>query len=142
MANALFDNGRAGFLAGEIDWNDATIKASLVRSYTFSAGHQFVSDVTGAGGELVATQTLASKTTTAGVADAADVTFPTVASGAAITSILIYQASLPAGGADLAATAQRLIGFIDSGTNLPITPNGGNIDVIWDSSAATKIFKL
>src|ERR1041384_5819836 len=55
MANALFDPGREGFLAGEIDWDTAVIKMALVRGYTFSAAHKFVSDVTGAGGTLVVT---------------------------------------------------------------------------------------
>src|SRR4051794_9918831 len=126
MANALFDPGREGFLAGEIDWDTATIKVSLMRSYTFSASHKFVSDVT-ATGTLVATQTLGTKTVTNGVADAADVTFTAVASGAAIPALLIYQSSAVGGGADVAATAQRVIAYIDAYTNLPITPNGGDI---------------
>lgn len=53
MANALFDPGREGFLAGEIDWDTATIKAALVHGYTFSASHKFVSEVTGAGLSLI-----------------------------------------------------------------------------------------
>lgn len=143
MANALFDTGRAGFLAGEIDWDTATIKAALVRGYTFSAAHTFVSDVTGAGGTLVATSAaLASKTTSAGVADAADITCSAVAAGAAITGILIFQSSAVTGGADVAASAQRVIAFLDSGTGLPVTPNGGDITIAWGSVAGTLIFKL
>lgn len=142
MANALFDPGREGFLLGEIDWDTAVIKTSLVRSYTFSAAHKFVSDVTGAGGVLVATSAaLASKTGTSGVADAADVTHTAVAAGAAITSMIIFQSSAVGGGADVAASAQRLIGFIDTATGLPVTPNGGDIVVTWDNGA-NKIFKL
>lgn len=142
MANALFDPGREGFLLGEIDWDTATIKSSLVRGYTFSAAHKFVSDVTGAGGTLVATSgAMGSKTGTNGVADAADVTHTAVASGAAITSIIIFQSSAVGGGADVAASAQRLIGFIDTATGLPVTPNGGDIAVTWDNGA-NKIFKL
>lgn len=141
MSNALFDPGREGFLAGEIDYDTATIKVSLVRGYTFSASHKFVSDVTGAGGTLVATATLASKTITGGVADAADVTFTAVAAGSAITGLLIYQASAVGGGADVAASAQRLIGWIDTATGLPVTPNGGDITVAWDNGAS-KVWKL
>lgn len=141
MTNSMFDPGREGFLDGSIDWDTGTIKASMVRSYTFSAAHKFVSDATGAGASLVSTVTLGTKTVTAGVADAADSTFTAVAAGAALTSILIYQTSAPTGGADLAATAQRLIAYIDTATNLPVTPNGGDINVVWDA-AANKIFKL
>lgn len=114
MSNKLFDPGYEGFLAGEIDWDTAVIKASLVRSYTYSASHKFVSDVTTAGGSLVATSAaLSSKTITNGIADAADVTFTSVAAGAAITGILIYQASAVTGGADVAASAQRVIAWLD-----------------------------
>lgn len=142
MADALFDPGREGFLAGEIDWDTATIKVALVRGYTFSAAHKFVSEVTGAGGTLVATSAaLASKTVTSGVADAADVSFTAVAAGAAITSIIIFQSSAVTGGADVAATSQRLIAYLDSVTGLPVTPNGGDINLTWDSGA-NRIFKL
>jgi hypothetical protein len=141
MANALFDPGREGFLAGEIDWDTATIKMSLVRSYTFSAAHKFVSDVTTAGGVLHATVTLASKTVTGGVADAADVTFTAPAANAGAHSLLIYQSSAVSGGADVAATAMRVIAWIDSYTGLPISPNGADIPVTFPSDA-NKIFKL
>jgi len=142
MANALFDPGREGFLAGEIDWDTAVIKAALVRGYTFSAAHKFVSDVTGAGGTLVATSAaLASKTVASGVADAADVTFSAVGAGAAITGILVFQSSAVTGGADVAASAQRVIAFVDTATGLPVTPNGGDITIQWDAGA-NRIFKL
>lgn len=145
MANALYDLGREGFLAGEIDWDTAVFKASLVRGYTPNlATHKFVSDVTGAGGTLVATSAaLSSKTVTLGVADAADVTYTAVAAGAAIPYILVYQASAVTGGADVAASAQRVIALYDSSTGvaLPVTPNGGDITVQWDAGA-NKMFKL
>jgi hypothetical protein len=141
VANALWTPGREGFLLGEIDWDTATIKASLCRGYTFSAAHKFVNDATTAGASLVATATLGSKTGTGGTADAADSTFTAVAAGAAITSILIYQASAVGGGGDVAATLQRLIDYIDTATGLPVTPNGGDIVVAWDNGA-NKIFTL
>lgn len=141
MANALFDPGREGFLAGEIDWNTATIKVALLRGYTFSASHKFVSDITGAGGSLVASATLTTPTVTSGVADGDDLTYSTVASGAAIPALLVYQSSAVTGGADVAATAQRVIAYIDSGTGLPVTPNGGDIGITWDNTT-NKIFKL
>lgn len=142
MASALFDPGREGFLDGTIDWDTAVIKCALVRGYTFSAAHKFVSDVTGAGGTLVATSSaLTSKTVTNGVADAADVVFSSVAAGAAIPAIIIFQSSAVTGGADVAATAQRLIAYIDTATGLPVTPNGQSITVAFDSGA-NRIFKL
>jgi hypothetical protein len=142
MANGLFDPAREGFLAGEIDWDTGVIKAALVRGYAFSAAHKFVSDLTGAGGTLVGTSAaLGTKTVTGGVADAADVTFTAVASGAAITGVAVFQSSAVGGGADVAATAQRLILWLDTLTGLPVTPNGGDINLTWDNGA-NKIFKL
>lgn len=106
MANALFDPGREGFLDGTIDYDTATIKVALVRGYTFSAAHKFVSDITGAGGALVATSgALASKTVTSGVADAADITYTAVGAGAACAALIVFQSSAVTGGADVAASA-------------------------------------
>lgn len=142
MASSLFDPGREGFLDGTIDWDTAVVKTALVRGYTFDASHKWVSDVTGAGGTLVATSAeLTSKTVTAGVADAADVVFTAVAAGAAIPAIVVFQSSAVTGGADVAATAQRLIAYIDTATGLPVTPNGQNINVAWDNGS-NRIFKL
>lgn len=142
MANALFTPGREGFLVAEIDWDTAAIKVALVRGYTFSAAHKFVSEVTGAGGTLVATSAaLSSKTATGGTADAADVTFTAVTAGAAITSIIVFQSSAVTGGADVASSAQRLICFIDTATGLPVTPNGGDITLAWDNGS-NKILTL
>jgi len=38
-------------------------------------------------------------------------------------------------------STSRLIAWIDTGTNLPVTPNGGDITVQWDAGA-NRIFKL
>ncbi len=141
MTNQLFDFGREGFLFGEIAWGTGTIKASLLRGYTVNHAHKFVSELVAAGGVLVSTFTLSGKVGPGGIADAIDGTFPTVASGAAIPAVLVYQTSAPTGGADLATSAQRLIGYIDQATNLPVTPNGGNVEWAWDNGA-NKIFKL
>lgn len=142
MANALFDPGREGFLDGTIDADTAVLKIALVRAYTFAASHKFVSDVTTASGVLhVTSAALASKTVTSGVFDAADVVFTAVAANASNHSVLLFQSSAVGGGADVAATAQRVIAWIDTGTNFPIVPNGGDVTIAWDNGA-NKIFKL
>lgn len=142
MANALFDPGREGFLAGEIDWDTANFKIALVRNYTFTASHKFVSDVTTAGGVLhVTSSALSSKTITNGVADAADVAFGAVTANASNHSVLLFQSSAVTGGADVAATLQRLVAWIDTGTNFPIVPNGGTVTIQWNSGT-DRIFKL
>lgn len=142
MANALYNPGREGFLDGTIDWDTGSIKIALVRSYTFAASHKFVSDVTGAGGVLhVTSSALTNKTATNGTADADDVSFTSVAANASNHSVLIFQSSAVTGGADVAPTAQRLIAYMDTGTNIPIVPNGGNVQITWDNGA-NKIFTL
>jgi len=132
MASVLYDKGREGFLDGSIDWDTDNIKALLVDTgtYTFNAAHDFKDDVSG----IIATSgNLASKTVTSGVADAADLTFSAV-TGSSVEAIVLYKDSGVAG-------TSRLIAYIDTGTGLPVTPNGGDITVQWDNGA-NKIFKL
>ena len=133
MANRLYDLGRESFLKGEISWSGDNIKTCLVDSASYTpdtAADQFLSDLSG----VVATSgNLASKTTTDGVADAADVTFSSV-TGNQSEFIVVYQdTGTP--------STSRLIALVDTATGLPVTPNGGDIVVQWDS-AANKIFKL
>lgn len=134
MANALFSAGREGVLDRTIDATASTLTVALVRGYAFSAAHKFVSDLTGAGGSVVASSALTSKTYTSGVLDAADVTFSAVASGTACSCLVVYNNT----GTD---AASRLLAFIDTATGLPVTPNGGDVDVAWDNGS-NKIFKL
>lgn len=142
MANAVFPKAKQGFLDGSIDLDTATIKVALVRGYTYDGAHTTVSDVTGAGGTLHATSSgLANKTVTNGVFDADDVTFTTPASNAGSHSLLVFQSSAVGGGSDVAASSQRLIAWLDTGTGLPISPAGGDVTVVWDSGAS-KIFAL
>lgn len=136
----LFDPGREGFLAGEIDWDTAVIKVMLGRGYTFSAAHKFVSDLT-AHTAVATSAALTGKTITGGIADADDFVYPAVGVGAACAYLIVYQASAVGGGADVAAGAQRLIAYIDNATGLPVTPNGGDISIAFDNGA-NKIFKL
>jgi hypothetical protein len=135
MANALYDKGREGFLDGSIDWDTDTIKAVLVDAadYTLDlATHDNLDDIA-AGARVAISAALSSKTVTAGVADAADVTFPAV-TGDPVELIVLFKDT------GVEATS-RLIAAIDTATNLPVTPNGGDIVVQWDNGA-NKIFKL
>ena len=135
MANALYDPGRESFLKGEIAWQTDNIKAVLVKTaagYTFSAAHQFLSSILV--GERIATSAnLGTKTTTSGVADAANVTF-TAVTGDACGAVVLYKDTTD-------AATSNLIAYIDTATGLPVTPNGGDITVQLDDGA-NKIFKL
>ena len=135
MANSLYDRGRQGFLAGEIDWDANDIRLILIDEADDTIDLAVDEDLADrAGAARVATSSaFGTKTTTAGVADAADVTLSSV-TGDVSESIDIYQHT------GTEATS-LLIANVDSATGLPVTPNGGNITVQWDSGA-NKIFKL
>lgn len=148
MANALYDPGREGFLAGEIDWDTAVIKAILVRltaggAAVFTASQKFVSDLTATHTIAATSAALSSKTVTSGVANAGNLSpaFSAVAANANNHVIVLMQSSAVTGGSDVATTAQRLIAWLDTGTNLPVVPNGGDINITWDTGS-NKIFKL
>lgn len=132
MANVLFDKARESFLKGEISWSGDNIKTILVDSQEYTpntATHQFLSDIT-AGGTVATSGNLASKTTVEGEADAADITF-TAVTGDISEYLILYQDTT------VAATS-RLIALIDTAGGLPVTPNGGDIQIQWSAP----IFKL
>jgi hypothetical protein len=133
MANALYGKGREKFLTGDIAWDTDNIKVSLVDTGTYTVvidTHEFYSDLSGV---VANSGNLASKTVALGVADAADVTFSSV-TGSSAEALVIWKDT------GVAATSP-LIAYIDTATNLPVTPNGGDITVAWDSGS-NKIFKL
>jgi hypothetical protein len=109
------------------------VKVALIDTAdeAYNAADEFLSDVTGAG--IVGTaQTIANTTVASGLFDGDDVTF-TAVSGDPCEALLIY---IDTGN----AATSRLVAFIDTGvTNLPVTPNGGNIAIAWNASG---IFQL
>ncbi len=129
MASALYPSFKELLLGGDIDLASDTIKAALVDTgtYTYSSAHDFYNDISG----VVGTPgTLASKTITAGVFDAADQVYSAV-SGNSVEAVVIYK--------DTGNTATSpLIAYIDG---ISVTPNGGNITVQWDSGS-NRIFAL
>ncbi len=135
MANALFDAGREGFLAGSVDWDADDIRMILGDATDDDPSvtvDDFLDDILGAA-RVATSGAFTSKTTTAGVADAADVTYTSV-TGDQSEWLVIYKHT----GTESTA---RLLAKIDTATGLPVTPNGGDIVVQFDNGA-NKIFKL
>ena len=133
MANALYNSDKQSLLDSSCpNLSSDTIKVVLVDTgtYTFSAAHDFFDDVSGTVGSA---QTLGSKTITNGVFDAADVTFTSV-TGNSAEALIIYKDTG-------SAATSPLIAYIDSATGLPVTPNSGDINVVWDNGAS-KIFAI
>lgn len=135
MANALYPSAKELLLTGGLNWMSDDIRIALVRGYNFTLTHDYLNDVTGSGGEIVATSgALTGKSVTLGVVDADDVTLGSVPSGAACSAVIVYKE-----GANNASRA--LIAFFDTGIGLPVTPNGLDVDVVWDQGS-NRIFRI
>lgn len=135
MSNAIYGTARKAFLDADIDYLVDTIKVQLVDAdYVFSAAHDFFDDVP-AGAKIGTAGALASKTSTAGVADAADQVFTAVASGDTVTGLVIYKDTGT-------ASTSALIAFFDTKadtTAISVATNGGNITVIFSASGIFQI---
>jgi len=134
MANAVyvaFRNGVLGSHATRVDLDADTIKAALIDHGTDTPNvttDDFYNDISaGLVGSL--SSALTSKTigtVAAGVFDADNVTF-TAVSGNSVESVNLLK--------DTGNTATSdLIAYFDTGTGLPVTPNGGDITVTWNAS--------
>lgn len=127
MTNALYPKAKEKFLDALIDFPTDTIKIALIDTgvYTYSASDEFYSAASAA--QIGTPVTLASKTITSGVFDAADVTFTSV-TGASVEALIIYKDTG-------SAATSPLIMYIDvAASGLPVTPNGNNIDVQFSAS--------
>lgn len=133
--NLLYDRGRQSFLEGGIAWLTDNIKAILIDTGTYTPNFttdQFRSDIPG-GAQVSTSPNFTSKTSTAGVADADDITF-TAVPATSVEAVVLFQDT------GTAATS-RLIAYLDSVTGLPATTNGGDVIIQW-SNGPNKIFKL
>jgi hypothetical protein len=130
MANALYNTFKEGLLDKLFDLNSDVIKASLIDSadYTYSAAHDEYS-----GGSrdvaLVAivaeSAALGSPTIVSGLFDTADFTWSAV-TGDQSEAVILWDDTL---------ANDRLIAFYDTGiTGMPVTPNGGDINVTVNAS--------
>jgi hypothetical protein len=142
MANRLYDKFREQMLrntasgaqgsGGTIDLVSDNIKVSL-HSATYTpntATDLYHNTATG----LVATSgNLASKAIPLGTFNAANITF-TAVSGSVVTQLVVYKDT----GTD---STSPLIALIDTATGLPLTPNGGDITIAWDTGT-NKVFVL
>lgn len=138
MASFLYDGARELAATVGLDWVGGTFHGYLLDiqaspGYTADPLHDFLDNVniaTVAAGPI----SFGSKTAVGGACDANDMTFPSVPGGSPIDAILIVK--LENDEAD-----SPLVAYLDNVVNLPITPNGGDLVVVW-SSGANKIFRL
>ncbi len=132
MANSLYPLAKQRMLTAGINFSTDTIKVGLLPdSYTYSASHEFLSDV----GALIGTaQTLANKTIANGVFDADDATFAALAAGSTVKAVVMFKDTGVAG-------TSPVIGYFDIVTGLPAATNGGDIKIQWDAGQF-RIFSL
>ena len=134
MANSVLDSSKEDYDYSSFGTDD--IRAVLVDAadFTFVANtHRNLSDIPGAARVGISAATLANKSNTNGVLDADDHTIAGV-TGDEFEEVYLYYHS----GTESTST---LLIRLDTGTNLPFTPVGGNINLIWDNGA-NRIVKL
>jgi hypothetical protein len=126
MASVVYPKFKETILQGTYNLSSVAVRAVLIDTgtYTYSAAHDFYNDLSG----VVGTESgaLGSKTFTNGTFDSADITF-TAATGNTAEAIVLF---VDTGN----AATDALIAYIDSGTGLPVTPNGGDINVTVNAS--------
>jgi hypothetical protein len=128
MASTWYTKALERMFSGTLDLSTATLKTVMIDTaqYTFNASHEFRASVA-TGAQVGTPQTLGNKTFINGTFNADDVTFPSVAAGAALGAVLGY---IDTGGS---ATDINVF-YYDESPDLPVTPDGGNINVIWDAT--------
>lgn len=130
--NYLLPAAKQALLEGRVDWRTDPIYCVLVNTgtYTFSLAHASLADVP-VWARVSTTGTLTARTTTNGVADAADVTFSNVI-GPVCSAVCLFNGT---------GESSLYMVYADQAVGLPVTPNGTPITVFWDNGTR-RIFAL
>jgi hypothetical protein len=134
MANAIYPKYKEAVLRSDPDSNllSGTVKTTLIvaGAYVYNTGHDFINDVSA--GRVANSAALTAKTVTSGTFDAANTTF-TAVSGPTANALIVW---IDTGN----EATSRLVAYIDTGvTGIPVVPNGGDINLNWNT---TGIFTL
>ena len=125
--NVLYPKYKQGLLNKEHDMDADTISAALIDSadYTYGAGHASYATDVPAPAKVASFGPLTTPTILDGVFDTGDFTWAAV-TGDQAEAIVLWN-DTPA--------SDPLCAFYDTGmTGMPVTPNGGNINVTVNSS--------
>ncbi len=124
MASALYPLGKKAIMDADIDMLVDNLKVLGIDTADeiYNAADQFHSNIVAAG-IVFTTGNLASKTTTSGVFDAADITV-TAVTGDTIEALVLYKDTGVSG-------TSPLIAWFDIST---FTPNGSDVTVVWNAS--------
>jgi hypothetical protein len=123
MANLIYPKGKENIVDQGAAFLTDTVKCVLVdsASYTYSAAHEFLSDVP-AGARIATSAALTGKTATNGQMDGSDPVFTAVDAGGPYEYLIFFIDS------GVEATSELLF-FIDTATGLPVTTNGTDVTV-------------
>jgi hypothetical protein len=140
MPNILTDTGREAFLVASQGWKAGSLPATHVPYIIGSMGNApggivFLSDITAAVWRARGTY-LVNKTTASGIADADDTIVAAVGSAGSATAVSIILVN-----ETNASNTSLVTAVIDVATGLPFLPNGGDIQLVFDSGS-NRIFKL
>lgn len=128
MANVIYPKWKEAVMQGSSNSSLAgTLQAVLIDTadYTYNAAHEFYSSAVA--GAVGTPTTVNTKTYTNGTLDGADVTIPAVTGDQCEAVILFISTGNNA--------TSRLVAYFDTGvTGLPVTPNGGDIEIAWDGA--------
>ena len=122
MANVLYPKYKQALLNKEHDMDTDAILAELIDTgaYTYAGTHSSFSTDVAAGSKIAVSPTLTTPTIVDGVFDTADFSW-TAVTGVQSEAIILYNNT---------HATKGLIAFYDTGmTGMPVTPNGGNINV-------------
>ncbi len=130
MASLMYDHNREEALSAIAS---GTLKVVAVTSdYSANAStHVSINDVTNI---LRYSRDLSGVTVTAGVLDADDLTLTAMTATASIHALIVYTVA----GSSASSTLHV---YLDTGTGIPVAPNGGDIIVSW-AAASPNIYKL
>lgn len=132
--NGPYKLGLQKILEGEINWLSQDFKFVLL-SDAYEADldeHEFLSDIP-VDARIAISDSLTSKTSTNGVADADNITLSAVNGNDVVAFVLIRDTG--------DATTSPLLVYWDTATNLPLELNGGSVELTF-SSDSSRIFSL
>jgi hypothetical protein len=133
--NVLYPSAKQMLLEAQLNWLTDPIYAILLDTgfYTYSPNHTSLADIDGQA-FIRSSTVLTGRSSLLGAADANDLDFDPVLGGPIIRAMILVKDGGTAAGS-------KLVAYIDQAVNLPYTPDGRNIVVIWDNGP-NRIFHI
>jgi hypothetical protein len=136
MANQVYDAAYDRSGSKLFGWAADPYSLVLVDTsfYTFSKAHTTLTDVPSSARVAISGPLTGKACSHGGICTADPMTFSNV-TGATAEALIIFEARASDGTSLLAV-------YLDQAQGLPVSPNSGNIDIIWDTRADYGIFGI